>query len=60
MGKEIHNRCMSCKEQRKIVDGEVKKMKNGAYMYQGKCEVCSKGMSKILSKADANEVEQSE
>jgi len=55
---EIHNKCMSCKEQRKIVDGEVRKMKNNAYMIQGKCEVCGKGMSKILSKELAEKLTQ--
>jgi len=50
---KIMARCMKCKEQKEMVDPKVEKMKNNAFMSQGKCIDCGTNMAKILSKDQA-------
>lgn len=43
-------RCLSCKEDRPIVDKEIVLAKNNRYRVSGKCGVCSKKVSKFVPK----------
>lgn len=46
-------RCMKCKKNQEMKDGEMHMTSRGGYMAKGKCAVCGCGMCKIRSKADA-------
>lgn len=55
MTEKLMARCMRCKEQKEMVDPDVNKMKNNAFMAKGKCVDCGTNMAKILSKAQAED-----
>lgn len=46
-------RCMKCKAQKEMADVQMTLTSRGGYMAKGKCKDCGCGMSKIMSKADA-------
>lgn len=48
--------CVKCKDKTEIIEGKTEKMKNGRPAHKGKCSVCSTGMYKILSKAEASKL----
>jgi hypothetical protein len=50
----IEGRCMKCKAQKPMKDGQMTITSRGGYMAKGKCSDCGCGMCRIMSKADAD------
>ena len=47
----VQGRCMKCKTQREIKDGQETVMKNGMKAIKGVCPVCGTKVFRILGKA---------
>jgi len=48
---KVMARCMRCKEQKEVANGEEVVTANGMRRLKGNCKDCGCGMSKILGKA---------
>jgi len=52
----VEGRCMKCKKQVEITEGEEIVMKNGMAAMKGKCGKCNTTVFRILGKAKKEEV----